>query len=78
MQMLLISEPSTESTRWARKQFQDAKQQTTPKSMRAEWTGGDGEAGNHVELKAGGGIAGFHISRDDGASLLDLSTMYQR
>jgi hypothetical protein len=35
------------------------------KSMQAEWTGSCGEAGNHVKLKAGGGIAVFHTSRDD-------------
>jgi hypothetical protein len=36
------------------------------KSMQVEWTGNRGAAGNHVELKAGGGITVFHTGRDDG------------
>ena len=46
--------------------IQDAEKHSTPKAMRAEWKGGQGEAGNYVELNAGGGIAGFNINRDDG------------
>jgi hypothetical protein len=34
--------------------------------MQVEWTGSRSAAGNHVELKAGGGITVFHASRDDG------------
>jgi hypothetical protein len=34
--------------------------------VQVEWTGSRGAAGNHVELKAGGGITVFHTSIDDG------------
>jgi hypothetical protein len=45
--------------------------------MQVEWTGSRSAAGNHVELKAGGGITVFHTSRDDGmfSSLLFLRSI---
>lgn len=45
---------------------QDGEQKSTPKSMQADWTGSGGKAGSYGELKGGGGIIGFNISRDDG------------
>lgn len=52
----------------------DAEQKATPDLMQAGWNGSDGEAGDFVELNAGGGILGFNISRDDGARSLICPT----
>jgi hypothetical protein len=46
----------------------DGEQKSTPKSMRADWTGNGDEAGSYVEIYAGGGILGFDVSRDDGCA----------
>ena len=44
----------------------DTQNHITLKAFSPEWLK-EGEAGAHVELIAGGGIAGFDIERDDGA-----------
>ena len=61
---------------WVLKLF-TSKQKNAPESMGAEWTGSGGEAGDFVELNAGGGIIGFHItSRDGGMCFLQWIEIY--
>lgn len=46
--------------------LRDEEKHCTPKSMKPEWSTKAGEVGHYVEVKAGGGIAGFSIRREEG------------
>ena len=53
----------------SRHALQDEEKHHIPKSMKPEWSKKAGEAGHYVEMKAGGGIAGFSMRREEGTWL---------